>query len=140
MFIIPEDKKQYVSRFIADAGIYYIATLNKHLASISSSRAFLMMHGEIYFGVGSDTQVYQQLLENHHIEIMATNSHGHTLKIKGIVEFSKHLEYGKKVVRHLPQLKRYYNDLTGYSMMMFKIRDPHVSLYDDDGDGYTFTY
>ena len=117
-----------INTFLKEAGTFYVATVDKE--GRPKNRPFglhFLQDGKIYFGAGTFKDVYAQLKADPHIEISAN---------KGL-EFIRY--YGKAVMvdddalvekafEVMPNLKKIYNEETGYKLGMFYIDEATVEF------------
>ena len=62
-----------VSDFLADAGVFFLASIDGDQAKCRPLGFQMLEDDKIYFGVGSFKEVWKQIEENPKIEIVALN-------------------------------------------------------------------
>lgn len=80
----------------------------------------MVYDNKIYFGAGTFKEVYKQLQNNPNAEICASN--GKTfLRYYGKVKFNPDPKIVQSALEAMPELKKIYNEKTGYKLGMFYI-------------------
>ena len=76
-----------VKDFLAEAGIFFMATVDGDQPKLRPLGAFLEEDGKLIFGVGDFKNVYRQMRANPLVEIAACKKDGHWLRYTGRAVF-----------------------------------------------------
>ena len=94
--------------FLKDNGPFYLATVKDKTPRLRPL-GFVMDHGgKIYFAVGSQKEVYRQMVDNPAIEIAATAKDGSWLRLSGTAVFDDSEGLFEKAAEHFPPLRDMY--------------------------------
>ena len=112
-----------INDFLSEAGVFFLATVDGDQPKLRPLGAHFEMDGKVLFGVGDFKDVYKQLLANPKTEIVACKENGHWLRYTGKAVFETDPKYAEAALEAMPNLKRIYNEETGFKMMMFHLED-----------------
>lgn len=112
-----------INDFLTEAGVFFLASVDGDQPKVRPLGAHFEMDGKVLFGVGDFKDVYKQLVANPKTEIVACKPDGHWLRYTGRAVFETDPKYSAAALEAMPNLKRIYNDETGYRMMMFHLED-----------------
>ena len=111
-----------VKDFLAETGVFFLATVDGAQPRLRPLGAFLEADGKLLFGVGDFKDVYRQLQANPLTEIVACKPNGHWLRYTGRVVFETDDKYAAQMIRE-SGLEAIYNEQTGNKLMTFHLED-----------------
>ncbi len=111
-----------VKDFLAEAGIFFMATVDGDQPKLRPLGAFLEEDGKLIFGVGDFKNVYRQMRANPLVEIAACKKDGHWLRYTGRAVFETDERYAEEMIRQ-SHLEAIYNEQTGHKLMTFHLED-----------------
>ena len=111
-----------VKDFLAEAGIFFMATVDGDQPKLRPLGAFLEEDGKLIFGVGDFKNVYRQMRANPLVEIAACKKDGHWLRYTGRAVFETDERYAEEMIRQ-SHLEAIYNEQTGNKLMTFHLED-----------------
>ena len=111
-----------VKDFLAEAGIFFMATVDGDQPKLRPLGAYLEEDGKLIFGVGDFKNVYRQMLANPLVEIAACKKDGHWLRYTGRAVFETDSKYAEAMIRQ-SHLEAIYNEQTGHKLMTFHLED-----------------
>ena len=111
-----------VKDFLAEAGVFFMATVDGDQPKLRPLGAFLEEDGKLIFGVGDFKNVYRQMLANPLVEIAACKKDGHWLRYTGRAVFETDDKYAEEMIRQC-HLEAIYNEQTGNKLMTFHLED-----------------
>ena len=123
-----------VKDFLAEAGIFFMATVDGDQPKLRPLGAFLEEDGKLIFGVGDFKNVYRQMLANPLVEIAACKKDGHWLRYTGRAVFETDSKYAEAMIRQ-SHLEAIYNEQTGNKLMTFHLEDATAVDIAIMGDG-----
>lgn len=112
-----------INDFLADAGVFFLATVDGDQPKLRPLGAHLEMDDKVIFGVGDFKEVYRQMQANPLVEIAACKQDGHWLRYTGRAVFEDDYKYAEAMLDMMPHLRNIYNDETGYKMACFHLED-----------------
>ena len=111
-----------VKDFLAEAGIFFMATVDGDQPKLRPLGAYLEEDGKLIFGVGDFKNVYRQMRANPLVEIAACKKDGHWLRYTGRAVFETDERYAEEMIRQ-SHLEAIYNEQTGNKLMTFHLED-----------------
>ena len=111
-----------VKDFLAEAGVFFMATVDGDQPKLRPLGAFLEEDGKLIFGVGDFKNVYRQMTVNPLVEIVACKPDGHWLRYTGRAVFETDGKYAEQMIA-ASHLEAIYNEQTGYKLMTFHLED-----------------
>ncbi len=111
-----------VKDFLAETGIFFLATVDGDQPKLRPLGAFLEEDGKLIFGVGDFKNVYRQMRANPLVEIAACKKDGHWLRYTGRAVFETDSKYAEAMIRQ-SHLEAIYNEQTGHKLMTFHLED-----------------
>ena len=112
-----------VNDFLNEAGVFFLATVDKDQPKVRPLGLHLEVDGKVLFGIGDFKEVYKQLQENPKCEIVAAKQDGHWMRYTGKAVFETDKKYAEMALDSAPHLRSIYNEETGNKMMMFHLED-----------------
>ena len=94
-----------VKDFLAETGIFFLATVDGDQPKLRPLGAFLEEDGKLIFGVGDFKNVYRQMLANPLVEIAACKKDGHWLRYTGRAVFETDDKYAEEMIRQVFTIK-----------------------------------
>lgn len=122
-----------VSKFISDAGVFYLATVNGDRPKLRPLGLSRLKDGKIYFGVGDFKEVWKQMQANPYVEISATVG-SDFLRYYGKAVFEQDYAIGSEIVNGSEFLQKIYNDETGHKMAIFHLEEATAEIRAVTGD------
>lgn len=122
-----------ISKFIADAGVFYLATVDGDRPKLRPLGLSQLRDGRIYFGVGDFKDVYKQMQANPYVEISATVG-SDFLRYYGKAVFEQDYTIGSAIVEASDFLKNIYNEETGKKMAIFHLEEATAEIRAVTGD------
>ena len=83
-----------VKDFLAEAGVFFLATVDGSQPKLRPLGAFLETDGKLLFGVGDFKNVYRQMTVNPLVELVACKPNGHWLRYTGRAQQADGLSFG----------------------------------------------
>ena len=124
-----------IHEFIDEAGIFYLATADGDQPKLRPLGAHIDVNGIEYFTVGDFKPVYQQMVKNPKVEIVAfTPKDRKWLRYTGKAVFKDLDEVREKVFEALPHLRKAYSAESGHKMMIFRLEDATARIIDMAGN------
>lgn len=112
-----------VSDFLAEAGVFFLATIDGDQAKCRPLGFQMLENDKIYFGVGSFKEVWKQIKENPKIEIVALNeAKDKFLRYYGTAKADPNPELVEKTFEIMPEIGAIYKE-NGWEMAMFYLDD-----------------
>ena len=111
-----------VKDFLAEAGVFFMATVDGNQPKLRPLGAFLETDGKLIFGVGDFKNVYRQMVANPLVEIAACKPDGHWLRYTGKAVFETDGKYAEQMIAD-SHLEAIYNEQTGNKLMTFHLED-----------------
>lgn len=111
-----------VKDFLAEAGAFFLATVDGSQPKLRPLGAFLETDGKLLFGVGDFKNVYRQMTVNPLVELVACKPNGHWLRYTGRAVFETDEKYAAQMIKE-SGLESIYNEQTGNKLMVFHIED-----------------
>ncbi|MBR5931051.1 MAG: pyridoxamine 5'-phosphate oxidase family protein [Lachnospiraceae bacterium] len=112
-----------VMDFLNEAGIFYLATCDGDQPKARPLGAKFEIDGKVYFAVGDFKNVYKQLQANPKCEIVACKPNAHWLRYTGKAVFATDPKLSEMALEQAPNLRKIYNEETGYKLALFTIED-----------------
>ena len=111
-----------VKDFLAEAGVFFMATVDGNQPKLRPLGAFLEADGKLIFGVGDFKNVYRQMVANPLVEIAACKPDGHWLRYTGKAVFETDGKYAEQMIAD-SHLEAIYIEQTGNKLMTFHLED-----------------
>ena len=129
-----------VDKYLADAGMFFLASIAGDKPKCRPLGLHILDEDKIYFGIGDFKEVYQQLVENPNIEIVASKGQD-ILRYYGVAKFEDNAEVLEKAWNLLGDLKGLY-DQNGWKMKLFYVDDATAEFRNmfEVEESYSFKY
>ena len=118
---------QRVHEFLNQAGVWYFLTTDGNQPKGRPFRFHLLKDDTIYFGTGTFKQVFRQMTENPHVEILAVCG-DEFLRYDGEAVLEESNDLAAAVLANAPDMQKIYNDTTGYQLGMFHLVNGTVEI------------
>lgn len=122
-----------VLAFLKENPTFYFATVEGNLPKVRPFGFVMEYEGKLYFTMGDHKKVYKQLLANPNVEICTTNKDDAWIRIRGKAVFDTREEVAKKVFETMPELKKIYNEETGFKLAACYLKDAEAEIMDTNG-------
>lgn len=116
-----------------DAKMFFLATAEGQQPKVRPLGFCQDADGKILFAIGSQKEVYQQLLKNPLCEIVAVGTHGKWLRYTGKAVFETDPKYAELPFEEAPQLRKFYEKLKA-KPMMFHLEDAKAEFRGSAGN------
>jgi uncharacterized pyridoxamine 5'-phosphate oxidase family protein len=122
-----------IYEFLKENSPFYLATI-KDKAPKLRPMGFVMEHNDkIYFGAGSQKQVYRQMVDNPSVEIAVAGKDGSWLRIAGSVVFDDSPDIFEEATKVFPPLKEMYPP-NGPRLALFHLKDAVAAFANPKGE------
>ena len=131
---------QKIDEFISEAEVFYLATVDGDKPKNRPLGFHLLKDDKIYFGVGNQKDVYNQLTANPNVEISAVVGTDF-LRYYGKAVFEETYDFADSIVAGNEFLQGIYNDETGFKLAIFHLEEATAELRDITGaimESYNF--
>lgn len=116
-----------IIKFLDEVKTFYIATSKDNKPSIRPFSFKLLKNGKLYMLTGRHKQIYEELLDNPFVSILACKTDDTWIRIEANVEFVSDDETLKKnAIEMMPFLQNIYNNQTGKQMVFFYLTNIKV--------------
>ena len=117
---------QKVSEFLSKAKTFYFLTTDGNQPKGRPFGFHMLVEDKIYFGCGTFKNVFKQLTNNPHVEVLAVNG-GEFLRYDGTVRIVKDDALLAKVREIMPDIMAMY-DKNGWEMGLFYLENGHAEI------------
>lgn len=116
-----------VYKFLKDAGMYYLATMDGDQPRVRPFGTVLIFEGKLYIQTGKKKDCSRQIAENNKVEI-CTFHKGAWIRIAGELQEDDRVEAKKAMLDAYPNLRRMYDEHDDNTQVLyFKDASPHSS-------------
>ena len=123
--------------FLRNNKVFYLATIDGDQARVRPLGFVMEYDGKIFFGVGNQKKVYQQLKTNPKVEISATDPEARWIRLTGRAVFDERPEVVEAAFKAMPMLKDMYSDPKGPQLAAFYLKDGEAGFFDMRGNART---
>lgn len=117
-----------ISTMLNSADMFYIIIVNGHKPFVMPTKIKLFRNNRILFAVEKYSYEHTLMIERPRLSVVAAISHDRSLIYEGTVAFVEDEELTRVILRRVPDLKRYYNELTGKTLQWFYLSNPSAYL------------
>jgi uncharacterized pyridoxamine 5'-phosphate oxidase family protein len=118
-----------ILKFITDAKIFYLATVEGDKPRIRPF-GFAMEHkGKIYFCTSNQKDVYNQLTINPYFEVCTMSDKGQWIRLEGNAVFDSSMDAKAKAFEVMPALAKMYTSQDNPIFEVFYIEEGQATLY-----------
>ncbi len=114
-----------------NAGPWMLLTTDGEQPKGRPFRFHLLQNDTMYFGTGTHKNVYTQMLENPHVEVLALKD-GEFLRYDGDVVWEETDDISKAVLESLPNLKKVY-EANGHTLRIFHLENAKAEIRNMSG-------
>ncbi|MGV8980074.1 pyridoxamine 5'-phosphate oxidase family protein [Clostridium sp.] len=118
-----------ILKFITDAKIFYIATVEGDKPKVRPFGFSMEHQGKIYFCTSNDKNVYKQLASNPYFELCAMSENGQWMRLQGKAIFDSSIEAKAKAFEIMPSLSQSYKTPENPIFEVFYIEEGTATLY-----------
>lgn len=116
-----------INQFLDEVGTFYLATAKDNKPSVRPFSFKLLKNEKLYMLTGRHKQIYEELLDNPFVSILACKTDDTWMRIEANVEFvSDDGTLKKDAIEMMPFLQDIYNDQTGKQMVFFYLKNIKV--------------
>ena len=123
-----------ISSFLAETGMFFLASEDGVQAKCRPLGFHMEKYGIHYFGVGDHKDVFRQLRDNPHVEIVAAKPDGTWLRYTGIAIFEEDPIYENLALDYSPELRSVYSEESGHHFRVFHLENAKAVIYSLSGD------
>lgn len=116
-----------VNEFLNEAGVWYFLTTDGNRPKGRPFRFHMLQDDKVYFGTGTFKNVYRQMVQNNHVEVLAVRGN-EFLRYDGDVVFEEDETLAEAVLSNAPAMQKVYNDETGFKLGMFHLINGHAQI------------
>ncbi len=128
--------KEKINEFL-NAGTWFFLTTDGDQPKGRPFNFHLLQNDTLYFGTGDFKKVYAQMKANPHVEVLALKG-SEFLRYDGEVVFEENDTIANAVLEKTPQMKKVYNDQTGFKLGIFHLENGHAEICTMMGQKETF--
>ena len=115
--------------FLKECGTFFVATVNGDLPAVRPFGAVMEIENELYFSTGSKKNVYKQLQENRHVQIVALKQGTREwIRLNGIAVEVMDLNLKQKMLDICPILTKRFSSKDDPLFALFKLEQMQVYL------------
>ena len=122
-----------IDEFINKAGVFFLATVDGDKPKNRPLGFHLLKDNKIYFGVGSQKDVYKQMEKNPYVEIVALIETDF-LRYYGKAIFEETYDFADSIITGNEFLESIYNDETGFKLGIFHLEDATAEIRNITGE------
>jgi len=126
-----------VLEFLQSNKVFYLATIDGDQARVRPMGFVMEYDNKLFFGVGNQKKVYQQLKVNPKAEISSTSPEAKWIRVTGQAVFDERPEVIEAALKAMPMLKDIYADPNGPRLAPFYLKDGEAGFFDMQGGAKT---
>lgn len=107
-----------VQRFIKDAGVYYLATIEDNKPKVRPFGTIEIFEGKLYIQTGKNKKVYKQIENNPNVELCAFKD-GRWIRLSGELVSDDRVEAKKDMLDKNPSLRGMYNENDDNTIVLY---------------------
>lgn len=120
--------------FLKSCGVFFVTTINGEVPASRPFGAVMEYEGNLYISTGNTKDVYNQLLQNSNIQIVALKKETREwIRINGKAIETKDLKEKRIMIEECPILSKRFDSETCEHFALFKITDMEAYLCTDSG-------
>ena len=116
-----------IQEMLEKAKVFQFVTVDGNLPKARPFSFQMMYDGKLVFGTGTHKNVYKQIEENPHVEILATVPGGF-MRYDGEVEFLDNPQIEAKAREDAPYMDKMYNEETGLKIRFFHLINDYAEV------------
>lgn len=113
-------KLEYVDQFLNETHTFFLSTTDGDQPKTRPFNVHLIHDGKLCFFTGDKKAVYQQLMKNPKVQIIALNNKTEWLRIEGTASLCEDQTVAENALKNSPFLRKNYAEL-GMNLRMFQI-------------------
>lgn len=122
--------------FLTEAGLAFLATTDGNQPKLRPIGLHLAVDGAVFFGVGTNKEVYKQMLANPRVEIVAFRARdSHWLRFTGKAVFASDPKYAEMAMQAMPSLQELYGKASGPQLAMYHLENARAVIIPMMGPG-----
>ena len=129
----PAEAINKTMEFLKGSMPFFVATSDKGLPRVRPTGVVTFFQDKIWFHVGQSKGVYQQILQDPHVEIVSVGKDREWIRISGEATCVEDEAVSNQALDSRPHLKSMYNEKTGQKLGNFYFEHALVELSKADG-------
>ncbi|MFA6717020.1 MAG: pyridoxamine 5'-phosphate oxidase family protein [Victivallaceae bacterium] len=113
--------RKRVYDYLKNSGPYILSTVDGNVPRVRPLGIVMEHDGKIWFHVGKHKASYRQIKDNPNVEIVSVKPKGGWIRISGKAVCEDNAEVDVKTFTQTPDLKKIYNEKSGYTLGHFYI-------------------
>ena len=131
--LAPAEAMNKTMEFLKGSMPFFVATVEQGLPRVRPTGVVTFFQDKIWFHVGQSKGVYQQILQDPHVEIVSVGKDREWIRISGEATCVDDEAVSKQALDSRPHLKTMYNEQTGQKLGNFYFEHALVELSKADG-------
>ena len=131
--LAPAEAMNKTMEFLKGSMPFFVATVEQGLPRVRPTGVVTFFQDKIWFHVGQSKGVYQQILQDPHVEIVSVGKDREWIRISGEATCVDDESVSKQALDSRPHLKTMYNEQTGQKLGNFYFEHALVELSKADG-------
>ena len=123
-----------ILKFITDAKIFYIATVEGNKPRVRPFGFAIEYQGKIYFGTSNQKDVYKQLNSNSQFEVCTMSKDGQWMRLQGKAVFDSSADAKAKAFEVMPGLASIYKSPENPFFEVFYVEEAEATFYNMKGE------
>ena len=131
--LAPAEAMNKTMEFLKGSMPFFVATVEQGLPRVRPTGVVTFFQDKIWFHVGQSKGVYQQILQDSHVEIVSVGKDREWIRISGEATCVDDEAVSNQALDSRPHLKTMYNEQTGQKLGNFYFEHALVELSKADG-------
>ena len=131
--LAPAEAMNKTMEFLKGSMPFFVATVERGLPRVRPTGVVTFFQDKIWFHVGQSKGVYQQILQDPHVEIVSVGKDREWIRISGEATCVDDEAVSNQALDSRPHLKTMYNEQTGQKLGNFYFEHALVELSKADG-------
>ena len=131
--LAPAEAMNKTMEFLKGSMPFFVATVEQGLPRVRPTGVVTFFQDKIWFHVGQSKGVYQQILQDPHVEIVSVGKDREWIRISGEATCVDDEAVSNQALDARPHLKSMYNEKTGQKLGNFYFEHALVELSKADG-------
>ena len=131
--LAPAEAMNKTMEFLKGSMTFFVATVEQGLPRVRPTGVVTFFQDKIWFHVGQSKGVYQQILQDPHVEIVSVGKDREWIRISGEATCVDDEAVSNQALDSRPHLKTMYNEQTGQKLGNFYFEHALVELSKADG-------
>lgn len=111
---------EYVDQFLNETKVFFLSTTDGDQPKTRPLNVHLVHDGKLCFLTGDKKEVYQQLVNNPKIQIIALNRKTEWLRLEGKASLCEDQTIAEEYLQKSPFLKKHYDE-AGMKLRLFQV-------------------